>query len=430
MQPKLLKLGSALTVAAAFLNATTAPAAAGGYYDTAAQINHYIQSAPWTGYGSGYGHGSGYGYGGGYGSGYGSKSWDTTPRWSDSVSYGWTPHYGRPYTDWAKSYISTLGHGTVTYYDHYGDHVYYGEPAYAKRTTIVHPTVQYDGYGHVEHDAYGDGHVMHVGKHATDLRNPIFFASGSSALSYEAKHELKQIGQIISAYYFDHPKVLILLSGFTDAAGSKSANEALAKARNHAVMSYLIQEFGFDKARFVLRAVGEDYANMSAMPYDGNQRKVTVSLIGLPKSVTDHGHQGHTPAMADGHEMDGHEMTGPALDPALDKGELAPAGAHAMAQPQPAMKPMPKPAQPEHMQPEYRQAGHMQGGQMQGGHMQGGQMEAGQMHTAYVTSVPRCIVPSGPYGGPYVDGKLLATLFTSIDDYGGGKLEEVCGLRY
>lgn len=379
MQPKLLKLGSALTVAAAFLNATTAPAAAGGYDYNAARINSYIQSAPWTSYGGGYGSGYGYGYG------HGSKSWDDTSYSSGTVSYGWTPHYDRPYSDWAKSYVSTLGHGTVTYYDHSGGHVYYGDPAYAKRTTIVHPTVQYDGYGHVHHDAYADGHVMHVGKHATDLRNPVFFASGSSALSHEAKHELKQIGQIISAYYFDHPKVLILLSGFTDAAGSQSANEALAKARNHAVMNYLIQEFGFDKARFVLRAVGEEYANMSGMPYSDNQRKVTVSLIGLPKSVTDHGHQHHAPAMAEGDAS-------PA-PMALDKGELAPGEDHAMAAPE--MKPMPKPAHAAHMKP-----------------------------------VTRCYVQSGPYAGTYVDGKLLATLFTDIDDYGGGKLEEVCGLSY
>ena len=387
MQPKLLKLGTALTVAAAFLNATTAPAAAGGYDYNAALINTYIQSAPWTSYGDSYGHGW--------------KSWDYAPYKSGTVSYGWAPHYDRPSYDWPKAYVSTLGHGTVSYYDHYGGHVYYGDPVYAKRTTIVHPTVQYDGYGHVYQDAYADGHgyagdhVMHVGKHATDLRNPVFFASGISTLSHEAKHELKQIGQIISAYYFENPKVLILLSGFTDAAGSQSANEALAKARNHAVKDYLIHEFGFDKARFVLRAVGEEYANMSGMPYGDNQRKVTVSLIGLPKSVTDYGHQHHAPAMAQSHET-----TAPM---ALDKGEMAPAEEHAMAAPAPVMKPMPKPAQAEHVQPTYVE------------------------HTKPVT---RCYVPSGPYAGTYVDGKLLATLFTDIDDYGGGKLEEVCGLSY
>jgi outer membrane protein OmpA-like peptidoglycan-associated protein len=406
MQAKLLKLGTAMSVAAAFLNATTAPAAAGGYYDNAAQINHYIQSAPWTGYGSGYD--------------YGWKSWDYAP-YKTGHSYGWTPKYDYPaypypYYDWPSSYVSTLGHGTVSYYDHYGDHVYYGDPAYAKRTTIVHPKVVYDDYGHVTHDeydthdAYAGGHVMHVGKHATDIRNPVFFASGSSMLDYEAKHELKQIGQIISAYYFENPKVLILLSGFTDATGSQSANEALAKARNHAVKDFLVAEFGFDAARFVLRAVGEEYANMSGHPYDENQRKVTVSLVGLPKSVTDHGHQHYAPAMSDAHEMT--DPTG------LDKGELAPAEEHAMAEPSPAMKPMPKPVYEA---------------QVQQAEMAGSKGYVAEMRPTYVDHVKpvtRCYVPSGPWAGTYVDGKLLATLFTSIDDYGGGKLEEVCGLSY
>ena len=425
MQKKMLKLGTALTVASAFLNATTAPAAAGGYYDNAGLINHYIQQAPWTGYGSGYGSGYGHDYGYSHDYDYGWKSWDYVP-YKTGQSYGWTPKYDYPTYhypkyDWPTSYVSTLGHGTVTYYDHYGDHVYYGEPAYAKRTTIVHPKVVYDdyGYGHVyDHDAYGDGygyddagydddHVMHVGKHATDIRNPVFFASGSAVLDYDAQHELKEIGKIISAYYFGHPKVLILLSGFTDATGSQSANESLAKARNMAVMDFLIAEFGFDKDRFVLRAVGEDYANVSGDPYAGNLRKVTVSLVGLPKSATDQGHPHHEPAMAGGHEMapEGtHEMTEPV---ALDKGELAPVEEHAMADPAPMMKPMPKPAPAmyggEHMKPTYAD---------------------------YVKPVTRCYVQSGPYAGTYVDGKLLATLFTSIDDYGGGKLEEVCGLSY
>lgn len=430
MQPKLLKLGSALTVAAAFLNATTAPAAAGGYDTNAALINTYIQSAPWTSYGKSYGQGY--------------KSYDHAPY--KHVSHGWKPyydgqyggyyggyddgrvHYGghyydKPYYEAPARYVSTLGHGTVTYYDSYGGSAYYGDPAFAKRTTIVHPTVKHDGYGHVHHHdaymddaSYGDDHVLHVGKHATDIRNPVFFASGSSTLSYEAKQELDEIGKIISAYYFGHPKVLILLSGFTDAAGTQSANEALAKARNHAVKDYLAREFGFDKARFVLRAVGEEYANMSGMPYDDNQRKVTVSLIGLPKSATDKGHRHETPAMADGHEMTEpapDPAPDPALDPALDKGELAPAEEQAMASPEPTMKPMPKPAHAGPMKP------------AQGGYMQGGQVQA-----AYMKPVTRCYVPTGPHAGTYVDGKLLATLFTSIDDYGGGKLEEVCGLRY
>ncbi len=386
MQPKLLKLGSALTVAAAFLNATTAPAAAGGYDYNAALINTYIQSAPWTSYGDSYAPGW--------------KAWSGSPYTSGSVSYGWTP---KPH--WATSYVSELGHGTVTYYDSYGDRAVYGDPSYAKRTTIVHPSVSYDAHGYA-HDVYVDDHVLHVRKHATDLRDPVFFEFGSSTLTHAAKHELDQIGQIISAYYFDNPKVLILLSGFTDATGSASANQALAKARNHQVKDYLIQKFGFSEARFVLRAVGEEYANMSGMPYGDNQRRVVVSLVGLPKTVSAAGHQHHHPApMAHVHETPPAYSDEAAPAMAADKGEemapVAPVEDHAMA-PAPVMKPMPKPvyAAP---QPTY---------------------------VEHVQPVTRCTVPSGPYAGTYVNGKLIATLFTDIDDYGGGKLEEVCALSY
>ena len=378
MQPKLLKLGSALSVAAAFLNATTAPAAAGGYDYNAALINTYIQSAPWTSYGGT--HSSGWKP---------SSGWHYTPT-STYGSYGWAPKPG-----YATGYVSTPGHGTVTHYDGHGSHAYYGDPAYAKVTTIVSPTVTYDDHAYVYQDSYVDDHVLHVRKHATDLRDPVFFGFGSSSLTHAAKHELDQIGKIISAYYFGNPKVLILLSGFTDATGTLSANEALAKARNHQVKHYLMQEFGFNESRFVLRAVGEEYANMSGMPYGDNQRKVVVSLVGLPKLVTDHGHQHHAPAAAHSHDTvpaHSHETTAPT---ALDKGEMAaPVEEHAMA-PAPVAKPMPQPVYADQVKP-----------------------------------VTRCYVPSGPYAGTYVDGKLLATLFTDIDDYGGGKLEEVCGLSY
>ena len=166
------------------------------------------------------------------------------------------------------------------------------------------------------------------------------------------------------------------------------------------VKDYLIEQFGFDKSRFVLRAVGEEYANMSAMPYGDNQRKVTVSLIGLPKSVTDTGHEHPHPA------AHSHETADAAPAMAADKGEveMSPVEGDGMAM-APAPKPVPTPAPvvvAEH---------------------QPAMVEHGKPGT-------RCIVPSGPYSGTYVDGKVLATMFTDIDDYGGGKLVEVCGLSY
>ena len=88
-------------------------------------INHYIQKAPWTSYSSGYG--SGWHSSSGWDYGYGSTS-----------SYGWAPVYDwAPAYGWDKHYEGELGHGTVTSYDSYGGTVYHGEPAYAKRTTIV-----------------------------------------------------------------------------------------------------------------------------------------------------------------------------------------------------------------------------------------------------------------------------------------------------
>jgi len=388
MQPKLLKLGTALTVVAASLCSTTTSAAAGGYYDgyygNAAHINHIIQSAPVT------------------------DPWK--PAWKpwvgtsyyqtgDTVPYVWAPK-----KDWgSSSYVGQYGHSTVSYYDGHGGHALYGDPHFAKRTTIIHPVIQYDVYtdNYPDHDyGYGGDHVLHVKKYATDVRDPIFFDLGSHTLSYEAKHELDQIGEIISAYYWENPKVLILLSGFTDASGSADSNRWLAKKRNHAVKQYLIDKFGFHETRFVTRAVGEEYANASGMPYGANQRRVVVSLIGLPKDAHNHYHYEqpyHDSEMAPGPEQSmapdqEHEMA-PAptadADPGYDKGEM-PDYANDMA--------------PDHGKPGYGKD--------------------------VVMEVNRCTVPTGPYAAHYVNGKVLATRFTDIDDYGGGKLEEVCGLGY
>jgi len=382
MQRKLLNFGTALTAVALFLNATTAPAAAGGYDGKAALINTYIQSSPWTSTG-GYSGYSGY-------AGWSDTGYIVYKPWSGSTVTikPWTDGHYTPttvYKPWTgASYVGTYGHGSVSYYDGHGGPVIYGDPAFAKVTTIVSPTLSYD---------YGDP-VLHVGKHAVDIADPVFFEFGSAMLTDPAKTELDQIGRIVSAWYFDNPKVLIMLSGFTDATGSPSANAALAKARNATVRDYLIAEFGFDAARFVMRAVGEDYANMSATPYDEHQRKVTVSLIGLPTVV-------EAPATVPPHTHETTAMTGTAPAMAAEKGgEMVPVDETGMAV-APAPKPVPAP------------------------------VVAVQSHVAEpVMQTARCIVPNGPYAATYVDGKVLATVFTDIDDYGGGKLVEVCGLAY
>ncbi len=339
MQPKLLKLGTALSVAAACFTATTAPAAAGGYDYHAALINEYIQDNHWIPTGTGW-----------------NEAYHTAKQAGDAA------------------FVSTRGQATVSYYNTEGGQIYHGAPAFAKVTTVVNPTLVTAGPGQV---VYAGDPVLVLGKQAVEIAGPVYFEFGSSALSDPAKKELDRIGHVVSAWYFTNSETVILLSGFTDATGSAAANEALARARNAAVRDYLIAEFGFDASRFVMRALGEEYANASATPYAGNQRRVTVSLVGLPQTA----------------QIDGNGLAVPVV--------LSHAASGMAAE---------------------------KGGEMVAVDETGAPVVTAE-NTLAATG-KRCVVPTGPFSTTHVEGKVLATVFTDFDDYGGGKLVEVCGLDY
>lgn len=267
---------AALTALAAVLAVTAQSATAGGYgFDPARHANAIIQWAPQA----------------------------------PGADHGWYAPVKPWVKPWAKpvyrSYGHIYGHGVVDYghgYTHNYTHDYTHRPV-IKRTTIIKPVIvaphPHAVYGH----GYGHGYDQVI-RHqtVTDLRGPILFASGSSHLTPEAKAELIEIGQIIKAHLQD-PHVVIQLRGFTDAKGSKAANLALAKSRNHRVKDFLIESFGFAPERFSLRAVGEAYANGSDAPHAQGQRKVMVSLLGVPKpehaaAVVPSWQPGHDPARA------------------------------------------------------------------------------------------------------------------------------------
>lgn len=88
----------------------------------------------------------------------------------------------------------------------------------------------------------------------------ISFSSGSAVLDENAK-SLIQMSFVDLAKSFEKSRIRI--EGNTDSVGSESANQVLSEKRAKAVVTYLVQEHGFDPNRFIV--VG----NGSKKPVDG-----------------------------------------------------------------------------------------------------------------------------------------------------------------
>jgi outer membrane protein OmpA-like peptidoglycan-associated protein/tetratricopeptide (TPR) repeat protein len=104
------------------------------------------------------------------------------------------------------------------------------------------------------------------------VRN-IFFATGKSELQPESKAELDKLVKLMTQF----PKLIVEISGHTDASGSDELNQKLSEKRAIAVADYLVAN-GIDRSR--LRTVGYGESKTIAINYnkDGSANKQGMSL--------------------------------------------------------------------------------------------------------------------------------------------------------
>lgn len=104
------------------------------------------------------------------------------------------------------------------------------------------------------------------------VRN-IFFASGKSELQPSSKAELDKLVKLMKSF----PKLIVEISGHTDASGSDDLNQKLSEKRAVAVADYLVAN-GIERNR--LRTVGYGEAKPIAVNYnkDGTPNRQGMSL--------------------------------------------------------------------------------------------------------------------------------------------------------
>jgi len=97
----------------------------------------------------------------------------------------------------------------------------------------------------------------------------------TNAFSVDAQRQQKLAG--VLATMVNNPNGLILIDGYADPRGDEAFNLALSKKRAESVATYL-EEQGIDRARMVIRSLGESLAPLgvnNVLAYEA-QRKVTV----------------------------------------------------------------------------------------------------------------------------------------------------------
>jgi outer membrane protein OmpA-like peptidoglycan-associated protein len=84
----------------------------------------------------------------------------------------------------------------------------------------------------------------------------ILFATGKADLSQGAKNSLVQFAKVLN----ENKDCDVAIYGHTDSTGSDAVNIPLSKQRAQAAANYLINEYGFDKNRFIIVGNGSKKA--------------------------------------------------------------------------------------------------------------------------------------------------------------------------
>jgi outer membrane protein OmpA-like peptidoglycan-associated protein len=105
----------------------------------------------------------------------------------------------------------------------------------------------------------------------------ILFAFNSSAIRPESTPTLDEIGTMLQ----DHPDLRIRIEGHTDSTGDDDYNQTLSEERAHAVLQFLVDEYGLDPSRLEAQGFGESAPVDTNDTPEGQQNNRRVELVRL-----------------------------------------------------------------------------------------------------------------------------------------------------
>lgn len=107
----------------------------------------------------------------------------------------------------------------------------------------------------------------------------IYFGSGSSSLDENARQVLDQIALTAQTY----SNAYIRVEGNTDSVGNPQQNISLSEARAQAVVNYLVQHYGFNRARLIAKGNGPNHPVASNATNDGRAKNRRTDIMVIPK---------------------------------------------------------------------------------------------------------------------------------------------------
>jgi NitT/TauT family transport system substrate-binding protein len=107
----------------------------------------------------------------------------------------------------------------------------------------------------------------------------IYFASGASALDPNAKQVLDNVATTVQAF----SNAYIRVEGNTDSVGNRQSNVALSQRRAQAVVNYLVNQYGFDRNRFIAKGNGPNKPVASNATNAGKAKNRRTDIMVVPR---------------------------------------------------------------------------------------------------------------------------------------------------
>ncbi|MBX3119729.1 MAG: OmpA family protein [Fimbriimonadaceae bacterium] len=107
----------------------------------------------------------------------------------------------------------------------------------------------------------------------------IYFATGQSSLDPNAKGVLDQIALTAQTY----SNAYIRVEGNTDSVGSADKNVQLSQQRAQAVVNYLVNQYGFNRSRFIAKGNGPNKPIASNGTNEGRAKNRRTDILVVPK---------------------------------------------------------------------------------------------------------------------------------------------------